>query len=145
MKARLVAAAALAFSVLPGAAGAQTVAETLAKWGLTGIWSADCDRFPSDRNTYLRITTGPDGRSLLEYDSGDTREQNEIVAAEIAADLSLTVRIARERKLHEISYVKAMPRIMRVFASHDVGGDYTVKDGNIVGTREATLWQIRCY
>lgn len=146
MNSRLFAALMLLFAST-GFAGAQTVAETLTEWSLMGLWSADCDRFPSERNTYLRFTAGPDGRALLERDSGETRISGEVTAAEIAADRSLTLRVRfpREKAAREISYVKALPRVMRVIIDRAIGGDFTIREGKYLATGEATLWQMRCY
>jgi hypothetical protein len=123
------------------------LAQTLTKWGLTGLWSSDCDSFPSERNTYMQVRIAADGRAMMAYDSGKPGQDHEIVAAAIADDGSLTVRVRllRQPKLHDNRYVKALPKVMRLVESREVGGDYAVRDGHFVATKEDTLWQMRCY
>jgi hypothetical protein len=141
----LVAVAAL--TALSTRGEAETVAETVEKWGLIGLWSADCDSFPSARNTYLRFRSRRDGRIVLERDSGGEPDSSEIVAAEIAPDHSLTVRVrfSKEGRLREITYVKALPRVMREIENHAIGGAYTIKDARFVSDGSETLWHLRCY
>ena len=62
-------------------ARAETVAETLARWGLLGTWATDCSRPPSQANHRLSYVARAGGRAFHERNFGNTRDSREIRAA----------------------------------------------------------------
>jgi len=79
---------------LPRPASAETVAQTLQKWGLIGPWSLDCSlKADRKRGTVLDYEIVGDSRVVHRRDFGGTTDEGEVVTAEISADGMLNLRV----------------------------------------------------
>jgi hypothetical protein len=129
-------------------ARAETVAETLAKWGLLGTWAADCSRPATKDNSRLSYVARAGGRVIQQRDFGSGRDFREIRAAglkpggliEVVADFG---SLGGVRKW---TIIKGADGRIRTLANSRVdGSDATITGGRfVVGSGAETVWQTRC-
>jgi len=129
-------------------AAAETVAETLARWGLIGTWATDCSRPPSQANYRLSYVARPGGRVFHERDFGSSRDSRELRAAalkpggliEVVADFGALGGVRRWTMMKG-----ADGRIRTVANSKLDGTDATIRNGRfVIGSGAETVWQMRC-
>jgi hypothetical protein len=129
-------------------ARAETVAETLARWGLLGTWATDCSRPPSQANHRLSYVARAGGRAFHERNFGNTRDSREIRAAalrpggliEVVADFGTLGGVRKWTMIKD-----ADGRIRTLANSRIDGSDATITDGRlVVGSGAKTAWQTRC-
>ena len=65
------------------AAQAQSIAETLSRWGLLGTWALDCSKPASSSNGYLSYAIRRAGQVSHERDFGDRQDVNEVQQARL--------------------------------------------------------------
>jgi hypothetical protein len=129
------------------AARAQTVAETIAKWGLLGTWATDCSRPPGRTNGYLAYVAGGAGRVLYARNFGNQRDVREIRAAavrpggllEVVADFGAVGGVRRW------AIAKGADGRIRTMANSKIDGtDASVRNGRLVRSGAETVWQSKC-
>ncbi len=132
---------------LTSAAGAETLAATLAKWGLLGTWAVDCSLRPDrDKGALLTYEIKPDGRVMYRRDVGDVQDESEVVAASGDADglLNIMVFFPSLHQTREIGLLLGDDGSLRAIYNRDEHGAYTIRDGKFVATGAATPVQHRC-
>ncbi len=138
----------LLVAVTADGARGETVAESMARWGLIGTWAMDCSRPPSRSNVHLSYVARGEGRVFHERNFGGQRDSSrEIRAAslkpggliELVADFGT---IVGTRKW---TMMKGADGRIRTLANSKVDGtDATVRDGRLVAGGAETGWQTRC-
>lgn len=137
----------LLVAVTADGARGETVAETMARWGLIGTWAMDCSRPPSRSNFHLSYVARGEGRVFHERDLGGLRDSREIRAArlrpggliEVVADFGKLVGVRKWTMMKG-----ADGRIRTLSNSRIDGTDTTVRDGRLVSSGAETPWQTRC-
>jgi hypothetical protein len=132
---------------LERSAGAETVAQTVRKWGLIGSWALDCSLKPSrDQNAVLDYEIAGDGRVLYRRNFGDSSDENEVVSAELARDglLNLRVYFPSLKQTREYGLMLQPDGAMRAIYNRTLKDEYTIRDGKFVGDRKPTPSHHRC-
>ena len=131
----------------PGAA-AQSVANTLERWGLIGTWSLDCRQPISDRNGSLSYVVRGGGRVTHERDfGGGRRDVNEVQRAGIGVGgtLDLVVHFPRLKQTRRYTMLMGADRRIRaMFNSRVDGTQVTIRNGKFTHNNGITPWQTRC-
>ena len=132
---------------LPLPASAETVAQTVQKWGLIGPWSLDCSLKPDrDRGTVLDYEIAGDNRVVHRRDFGDTTDESEVVTAEISADgmLNLRVFFPSLKQTREYGLMMQPDGTMRAIYNRNQKNEYSIKDGNFTANGSPTPPQHKC-
>jgi hypothetical protein len=133
--------------LLPLGASAETVTQTVQKWGLIGPWSLDCSLKPDrDRGTVLDYEIAADGRVVHRRDFGDSKDESEVVDADIAADglLNLRVYFPSLKQTREYGLLMQPNGTWRAIYNRTLKGDYTIKDGRFIADGTPTPSQHKC-
>lgn len=141
------ATAALLWAACAPAAGADTLAATVTKWGLLGAWSIDCALRPDrDKGAVLAYEIRPDGRVMYRRDFGDARDENEVVAASVEPNglLNIMVFFPSLHQTREFGLRLKRDGSLRAIYNRGERGNYTIRDGRFVGNGEPTPAQHRC-
>jgi hypothetical protein len=126
---------ALAFMLsitLVSQASAETVAETVSKWGLIGPWSLDCSLPPDrDKGTVLAYETTSDNGVVHRRNFGDTMDENPVVSATVSSDgvLNLRVSFPTLKQTREYGLMLQPDGTMRAIYNRNEKRQYTIKDG----------------
>lgn len=141
-------ALALLFAVtVPLPASAETVAQTVQKWGLVGPWSLDCSLKPDrNRGTVLDYEIVGDERVVHRRNFGDTTDESEVVTAEISADgmLNLRVFFPSLKQTREYGLMMQPDGTMRAMYNRDQKHEYSIEDGKFTANGSPTPPQHRC-
>jgi hypothetical protein len=141
-------ALALLFSLtLAHGACAESVAQTVRKWGLIGPWSLDCSLKP-DRNdgAVLGYEIMADGRVMHRRDFGDTSDESEVVGAEVSRDglLNLRVYFPSLKQNREYGLMMQPDGSMRAIYNRNQNNEYSIKDGKFAANGDPTPPQHKC-
>jgi hypothetical protein len=126
---------ALAFMLsitLVSQASAETVAETVSKWGLIGPWSLDCSLPPDrDKGTVLAYETTSDNGVVHRRNFGDTTDENPVVSATVSSDgmLNLRVSFPALKQTREYGLMLQPDGTMRAIYNRNEKRQYTIKNG----------------
>jgi hypothetical protein len=135
------------FLALMHGAQAETVAQTVRKWGLLGPWSLDCSLKP-DRNkgTVLAYEIASGDRVVHRRDFGDMTDESEVVTAEISADgiLNLRVFFPSLRQTREYGFRMQPDGTIRAMYNRNQKNEYTIKDGKFIANGDPTPPQHKC-
>ncbi len=131
-------------------AGAQTSVEAAERWGLLGMWTADCRRQPSPNNTRdTYVVRG--GQLFLERDLGPQygRDSTAIALATLRPDgtIELTEHYAQfsPPELRRTTIIKGDDGRIRVWTNLNLDtGAHSVRNGMLTGSGRPTPWQGRC-
>lgn len=138
---------AIVFSlVLAVGASAETVAQTVRKWGLIGFWSQDCSLQPDrDKGTVFAYEVEPDDRVVHRRYFGDTTDESEVIAAEVSGSGMLRLRVffPNLKQTREFGLAMQPDGTMRAIYNRQKR-DYTIKDGKFTATGKPTPSQHRC-
>lgn len=113
-------------------ASAETVAETVSKWGLIGPWSLDCSLPPDrDKGTVLAYETTSDNGVVHRRNFGDTTDENPVVSATVSSDgmLNLRVSFPALKQTREYGLMLQPDGTMRAIYNRNEKRQYTIKDG----------------
>ena len=139
--------AALVFCAFASHASAETVAETVTRWGLIGAWSLDCT-LPKDRGkgTLLIYETTPDGGVIHLRDFGDAREENKVLSANVSRDgmLNLRVFFPAIRQTREVGFIRSNDDGVRAMYNRDEKNHYSIKGGKFTLDGRPTAVQHKC-
>jgi len=106
---RRLALALVFFLALAPDASAETVAQTVRKWGLLGPWALDCS-IPPDRGkgALLVYEVKPGGRVLHRRNFGDVKDENEVLSAVVSDNgiLHLRVQFSSLKETREYGMIK---------------------------------------
>lgn len=141
-------ALALLFALtLPLDASAETVAQTVQKWGLIGPWSLDCSLKP-DRNkgTLLDYEIVGDDRVVHRRNFGDTTDESEVVTAEVSGDSMLNLRVffPSLKQTREYGLMMQPDGTMRAMYNRNQKDEYSIKDGKFTANGSLTPPQHKC-
>jgi hypothetical protein len=137
-----------------GAANAQSVANTIAEFGLVGTWASDCSK-PASSSNYLTVyATKPSGEvSRTYYDApGHVLNNYKIVSASRQAPDMLLYRQVWDNEGKPA--IMAGDRIdvvlnmadnkIQIVSSQGSDGSYFVKDRKFPSDGSESPWQFRC-
>jgi hypothetical protein len=145
---RLALALLFAFSLaLPSGASAETMAQTVQKWGLIGPWSLDCSLKPDrDRGMVLDYEIVGDDRVVHRRNFGDKSDESEVVTAEISADGTLNLRVffPSLKQTREFGLMMQPDGTMRAIYNRDQKQEYSIRDGKFTANGNATPPQHKC-
>ena len=128
-------------------ASAETVAETVRNWGLTGSWSRDCSLKPGkNQNTLLTYEVMPDERVVHRRDFGDSADENEVVGAQVSGDgmLNLRVFFPNFKQTRDYGLMKQPDGTLRTMYNHDQKGEYSIRDGVFTANGNQTAALHKC-
>ena len=143
---RLMLAIPLLLALAPRAS-AETVTETASKWGLIGPWSQDCSLPPDhDRGMVLIYAIERGDRLMYRRNLGDTRDDREVVGADLSADgmLNLRVYFPSLNQTREYGLMKLPDGTMRAMYNRNQKGEYTIRDGKFTANGNPTPLQHKC-
>jgi hypothetical protein len=155
------AASALIFLLLTSSAiAAETTWDVLERFGLTGVWSASCDRPASTRSFRTIFAKGDNGVATreIDYGVGFPIRLTFVESVEMISPLKLKIRVRnvdpRWREtynvIHESVIIKeSNPQNnenIRVRALETILGDGTVlvKDGILKSIGKPSFWEYKC-
>jgi hypothetical protein len=128
-------------------ASAETVAQTVRKWGLIGPWSLDCSLKP-DRNkgTVLAYEIAGDDRVVHRRNFGDASDESEVITAEVSGDgmLNLRVFFPNLKQTREYGLVMQPDGTIHAMYNRNQKLEYTIKDGKFTANGNPTPSQHRC-
>ena len=95
-------------------AEAQSIAETLSRWGLIGTWALDCSKPASGGNGYLSYAIRRAGQVSHERDFGGRQDVNEVQEARtgLGGALELVVHFP------ELSQTRKYTMLMEIGRAH---------------------------
>jgi hypothetical protein len=137
----------VAFTAPIHGAEAQSVAETLSRWGLLGTWALDCSKPASASNGYLSYAIRRAGQVLHERDFGDRQDVNEVQQAGmgLGGALELVVNFPGLSQTRRFTLVMGVDgRIRTITNSKADGTEPTIKDAKFTTTGADSPWQVRC-
>ena len=129
------------------AAEAQSIAETLSRWGLLGTWALDCSKPASSSNGYLSYAIRRAGQVSHERDFGDRKDVNEVQQARLGlrGALELVVHFPGLSQTRQFTVLMGVDGRIRTIANSKVDGtEPTIKDGKFTATGGDSPWQVRC-
>jgi hypothetical protein len=129
------------------AAQAQSIAETLSRWGLLGTWALDCSKPASSSNGYLSYAIRRAGQVSHERDFGDRQDVNEVQQARmgLGGALELVVHFPGLSQTRQFTLVMGVDGRIRTIANSKVDGTQpTIKDGKFTANDADSPWQVRC-
>jgi hypothetical protein len=126
---------------------AETVGQTVRKWGLIGPWSADCS-LPPDRGkgAVLDYEVERNGRVVLRRNLGDGTDESEVVSADVSGDgmLNLRVYFPSLKQTRESGLLMQPDGSLRAIYNRNQKQDYTIKDGKFTATGAPAEPMHRC-
>jgi hypothetical protein len=138
-------AALIALLLAAPSARAESVADTLVKWGIMGTWKVDCATPPSESD--MLELYAPLGDGAVEVrDGGTWQDANPVRSAVINADGSLTVVIEfrRIKATRENTLVKSANGKRTIENRAVDTSDYSVHEGKLTNSGRPTPWFKRC-
>jgi hypothetical protein len=126
---------------------AETVAQTVRKWGLIGAWSADCS-LPPDRGkgAVLDYQVERDGRVVMRRKFGDGADESEVVSAEVSGDgmLNLRTYFPSLKQTREGGIAMQPDGSVRAIYNRNQKDEYTIKDGQFTANGALAAPMHRC-
>jgi hypothetical protein len=128
-------------------APAETVAETVGQWGLTGPWSLDCSMAPDrDKGAVLAYEIAPGDRVVHRRDFGDTADESEVIAAEVSGDGTLNLRVffPKLKQTREYGFAMQPDGTMRAIYNRNQNNQYTIRNGKFTAGGKPTPALHKC-
>ena len=128
-------------------ASAETVAQTVRKWGLIGPWSMDCSLKPDrDKGTVLTYEVVGDDRVVFRRNFGDGADESEVVTAEVSADgmLNLRVFFPSLKQTREYGLMMQPDGTVRAIYNRSQKNEYSIRDGKFTADGSLTPPQYKC-
>lgn len=118
-------------AMLACSASADTVADTVQKWGLIGQWSQDCSLAPDrGKGTVLAYVIKPDGSVVHRRDFGDSTDENKVISADISRNGMLNLQVYFPAFKETRGYGLMMQGDgMRTIYNHNEKKQYFIKNG----------------
>jgi hypothetical protein len=136
-----------ASAALATGAAAQTVADTLQRWGLIGTWSLDCSKPASSGNGYLSYVARAGGKVAHERNFGDRSDSNDVQRAStgVGGMLDLVVHFPGLNQTRKYTMLMGPDRRIRAMNNSRIDGtDQSITDGKFIHNGALTPWQTRC-
>jgi hypothetical protein len=128
-------------------ASAETVAQTMRKWGLIGPWALDCS-MPPDRGkgALLIYEVKPGGRVVHRRNFGDVKDENEVLSAAVSDNgiLHLRVQFTALKEAREYGMIKQPDGTIRAMYNRNAKDEYTIKDGKFTANGNPSPSQHKC-
>jgi hypothetical protein len=128
-------------------ASAETVAQTVRKWGLIGTWSRDCSVAPGkDSLAVLSYAVAANDQVVHRRDFGSVQDENPVVTAEVLADgmLDLRVFFPGFKQTREYGLMRQPDGTVRTMYNHDQKDEYSIKDGKFSANGNPTPELHKC-
>jgi hypothetical protein len=124
---------------------AETINQTITKWGLLGTWAVDC-KAPADRDHTRATYAIRAGKPVHLRNWGDGKDDSPILAATIAPDQSIELRInfISIKQIRDFALLRGSDQRIRAKYSRAPDGTYAIFDGKTVPDGDETRWQARC-
>jgi hypothetical protein len=132
---------------LAHSAAAESLVQTVRKWGLIGPWSLDCSLKPDrTKGAVLDYEVIADGRVMHRRDFGDTIDESEVVGAEVSRDslLNLRVYFPSLKQNREYGLMMQPDGTMRAIYNRNQNDEYSIKDGKFTANGNPTPSQHKC-
>jgi hypothetical protein len=129
------------------AAGAQTAADTVERWGLLGTWAVDCKRPPAINNTYLSYVKSGGGKVLHQRNFGNRRDSHEVLSATVSPEgrIEVIADFGRGAGMRRWSLARVPDGRIRAMASSRIDGTgATIRDGRFIIGGKSSPWLSRC-
>jgi hypothetical protein len=130
---------------------AQTAADAASKWGLLGTWMADCSKAANSGNTAVRYVV-KEGQLFYERDlgSGASTDSNQVMSATMKPDGSIEIVVnfasVLPAQTRRFALTKGKDGRMRVISNINVASkEYSIVNGTLIASGDATPWQTRCH
>jgi hypothetical protein len=137
----------LAASVtLADGAAAQSVADTLQRWGLIGTWALDCSKPASSSNGYLSYVASG-AKVVHQRNFGDRSDKNDVQQARtgVGGTLDLVVHFPGLNQTRKYTMLMGSDRRIRAMNNSRIDGtDPSIRDGKFIHNGALTPWQTRC-
>jgi|SRR5579883_1639861 uncharacterized membrane protein len=136
----------LALATAAAPVHADDAADVATRWGLLGVWKADCARGPSRADVAVRYIVR-DGRLWQERDDGNAIESNVVSHAERTGDgmLELTVVVAPPGQAQTFVLKREKDGQFLVWSNRSIGSDrYTIRDGKFTDGNGARPLLTQC-
>ena len=131
--------------LIPQTALGQSPGDVAQKWGLLGTWAEFCNQPPARGNDYATFVRRG-GELFLDRDFGEGRDTNRIAAASILPDGMISVSIVfgglNQTRINVFALGPDGRR--RAMFNSDKQGNFSVKDGILLGSGKPTSWLTRC-
>lgn len=147
MRAKLLAVIAAVIFFSGPASSAESLAETLENFGFFGRWAMDCEQpaSPSNNVRIARLSAASD--PVFSENLGGSGEPNSYVILR-AKRTSLDTIVLRTKlngeTVQELTMRRHGDRIQTITNRDPATGQYLVRKGVIVGTKQETPWLTRC-
>jgi hypothetical protein len=130
--------------ILP--APADSVADVTRGWGLLGSWAIDCAAAPSKARPHLIYDITADRRVVHRRDFGTSKDEQEIISAEISADgvLSIRIHFPAFKQTRENGIAKQPDGSIRSMYSRNEKNEYTVQNGRFIANGNPTTPLRKC-
>jgi hypothetical protein len=128
------------------AANAQTVGNTMERWGMFGTWSTDCSRPPDEVGRTAYVLT-PTGKVVHYRDFKNAQDSREVLMTALIPDgrLEIFVDFGETGGLRRWVMLKGPDgRIRSVENARIDGTQITVSNGRFLHNGAETPWQSRC-
>jgi hypothetical protein len=132
---------------LPLGASAESIAQTVSKWGLIGTWATDCSVPPGKNQTARMIyKTAPGGRVIHARNFGDRSDENEVVGATLSDDGTLNLRVVFRdfKQMREYGIIKQPDGGYRTMYNRNEKNEYVIADGKFTANGDPTRPLRRC-
>jgi hypothetical protein len=135
-------------------ANAQSVANTVAEFGLLGTWATDCTQPPSTRNYLTIYAIKPSGEvSRTYYDAPDhvlnvyqitgaERQAPDMLSYEQVWDFEGSPANMAGNRMQVL--LNMVDNKYQIVSSQGSDGSFFVKDRKFPGSGDASPWQFRC-
>ena len=128
-------------------AKAQSITETLSRWGLIGTWALACGKPASSTNGYLSYAIRRAGQVSHERDFGDRQDVNEVQQARtgVGGALELVVHFPKLEQTRAYTLIMGPDGRTRAMSNSKANGsDQTIKEGVFTSNNNSSPWQMHC-
>jgi len=142
----LAAIAAVIFFSAP-AAKADSLSETLETFGFFGRWAINCDEPASPANNVRTARMSPTGDPVFSENLGGLGEPNSYVilrAKRNGADTAVLRVKLNGGVIQELTMRRDGDRLRTISNREIATGEYVVREGLVVSTKQETPWLTRC-
>jgi hypothetical protein len=142
--------AATLLAAMSTSAGAETVADTVSKWGLIGVWSVSCQAAAGkDLAGKLQYEARPDGSVYHYRNFGSSKDADKVKSARVTKEGWLELKIffnsiAAGEQDRTFALKKIAPGVIQAMYNHNAKGVYGVKDGKFTSNGHDTPLQRKC-
>lgn len=147
MRLKLLAATAAVIFFSAPAANADSLNETLEAFGFFGRWAMNCEGPASPTNNVRTARLSPGGDPVFNESLGGSGEPNSYVilrAKRAGADTIVLRTKLNGEIIQELTMHRRGDRLRTITNRDIASGEYLVRKGVVVSTKQETPWLVRC-